>query len=252
MTTSDQAIASLRRARNERNGVNCRKLLTEAVRLADLWYSESQEPRALIVKSQAQGELAREGINSKQRSVAWITALRTVQRVDVMENVEVVEAHAELAIDCYQDRLSDMPQDHRVQLLRRARERVDKALDDSDGQGKANLLAKKAALLRAFSTAEISSNGRKARVLEALRCAALGNDLVSTPAIRLELALCEWAAARIEPTDLGYVERVRKVEDILLSTDLQNFEPAQLALFNFYRMTYRQLDCCEVTPVRLT
>ena len=83
---------------------------------------------------------------------------------------------------------------------------------------------------------------------ESQRCASLAVEKHRNDFTVLELAMSEWFLARYQKTEDQYISKLTIAEDLFTSLDYESFEPAQLALTRFYRLTYRPLDACETFP----
>lgn len=235
-------------AHAERSVTKAKQMLSNAVRLCDVWGMEGGSTEAIILKAQALAELAYEQDDAVGRAAQWKSSLDVLDEGWQLEKrAELAESYASLAVDCYQDELSDMDSAQRQRMLRGARDRLDEALllPSLDNVATADLLARKSSVLRHLAISDLTADARKRRLEEAFRSAERGAQLSKTAATILELGLSEWALARFEPTDDDYIQRLRKAETYFKDEALANFEPAELTLSNFYRSNFRAAEACE-------
>src|SRR5207247_1948506 len=137
----------------------------------------------------------------------------------------------------------------RLRYLRSARDLIDGVFEKSGhGATRGLLLSRESSVLRHLSMLEIGEKERARRLGESVRCATRAVKESREAVTLLEEGLAEWAYARYESTDEKYASRLRNAEKSLISEQLDEFEPAQLARTSFYRLTFRPLDACERFP----
>lgn len=247
-----QEIArTLSAARAERSPDRARSLFEAALRMCEAWYEGGGDADALILKAQTYAELALEESTAKGRTVLWKRAINTLdsQREKEVPHPEITEAYGSVAVDCFQDLFSDLDLRSRQQILRTARDKLDSALKQTrDPEIAAALLARKSSVLRHLALSEFNLDDRAHRLEEAVRCAARAVQGAKNRFTVLELGLSEWVLARHEKTDERYVTRLRIAEEHLTDDLVRDYEPAQLALARFYRLTFQPLKACEAFP----
>lgn len=241
----------LRAARAERVVERARSLFTDAIKLCDDAYGRTFNVKALAIKAQCYSELAIEESVPSARSRQWRRAFETLDGASSGARLHSLsEIYALIAVDCFQDQLSDFDTQARLHHLRAARHHVDDALRErtNDANTIAALLARKSSVIRHMALVEPSPIERVRRFQEAHRCASLALKNARTESILLELALCEWMLARHESTDASHVSRLRTAEQLLVDDATRDYEPTRITLTRFYRMNFQPVMACETFP----
>jgi hypothetical protein len=229
-----------------------RELLDTALRLCESWITHGGTAEARLLRGAILAEIAIEQSVPAARGQRWRDAVSFVPSPDADTNGKLIDRYASLAVDCFQDSFSDLELAERLRVLRTARDVVTSALRyTASNRSYANLLARKSSLLRQIARIELSDRVRINLLEESLRCAVRATEQWKSPGTLLELAESHWAVARHQKTDEEYVARLRQAEECFQESRLNNFELADFALARFYRMTFRQLDCCAVFPQAL-
>lgn len=247
MANHDEIIRILTCARAERSRNRAQQLLNQAIRMSEAWETTGGGVESAILKSQAFAELAEEENSPEKRTMRWNNALRALEsRWKTSGDPQIAEAYGCVAVDCSQDNLSSLERVDQQRILLTARDYVDKYIDQvSDPAISGSLLARKSSILRQLSLYDLSPETRIGHLQEGWRCAHRAVEQSKQAGTILELGLSEWALARYESTDKKYVSRLRQAEKYLTDRLLENFEPGQLALTRFYRLTFRSIDACE-------
>ena len=209
---------------------------------------------ALVLKAQTYAELALEQNTPGARTASWKRSLGALDAPSRRGSTppQIAEAYAALAVDCFQDRLSDLDFRSRQQILHTAQDRLDQAISDTGEPAISGLLlSRKSSVLRHIALSEISPDTRLRRLGEAARCASLAVQHERNMFTVLELGLSDWVLARNETTDERYASRLRGAEQHLTDDLLRDYEPAQLALTRFYRLTFQPLKACAAFPRHL-
>lgn len=250
MTTRDEILELLTTARAERSAERSKQLLEAAIHACENWEQCGGGVQATIIRSQAFAELAVEETLPQTRTAQWKKALNVLEtQWNVSPTPEIGEMYGFLAVDCFQDMLSSLELGDRQKILRRGRKYLDNSIDQTtNSQMLASLLARKSSVLRHLSICEFTSDARLRLLEESLRCANRAVEESKEAATLLELGLSEWALSRYELTDEGYVSRLRRAEKYLRDKMMETFEPAQIALSRFYRLTFQPLEACETFP----
>ncbi|MEO8382013.1 MAG: restriction endonuclease [Acidobacteriota bacterium] len=241
-------VDELSAGRRERSSERARTHFNNAVRAAEAWYRATGNPAALILKSEGYSQLALDAATARTRSEYWRAALKALAGGGALPSEQVAEAYAFVAVDCFQDMLSDLDLKNRQQFLRSAREKLDLALKSAPhGAAVSALLARKSSVLRYLGLTEISPETRRQRLEEAFRCATLAVNTHPADSAVLELANAEWTLARHQKTDEEYAARLRNAElHFTAAAAARDSEVAGLALARFYRLTFQPLRACEV------
>lgn len=221
--------------------------LLSALKECEQWDSEKTGIDAKLVMVQVLTELALEETIGSKRGDRWRRA------VDVIEieskrtpDPRVASTFGFVAVDCFQDILSDIPYGARVATLRSARDSLDGAIRQYQSTADAaSLLSRKSSVLRHLAMTDVTEYQQIQRFEESHRCAAKAVENARTEETLLELALSEWAVAARENSDQKYVERLRSAEGHLRDGMLVHSEAAQLSLARLCRLTFRPLDACE-------
>ncbi len=229
-------------------------LFESALRQCDSWYGSGGGAGALVLKAQTYAELALEQNTPGARTASWKRSLGALDAPSRRGSTppQIAEAYAALAVDCFQDRLSDLDFRSRQQILHTAQDRLDQAISDTGEPAISGLLlSRKSSVLRHIALSEISPDTRLRRLGEAARCASLAVQHERNMFTVLELGLSDWVLARNETTDERYASRLRGAEQHLTDDLLRDYEPAQLALTRFYRLTFQPLKACAAFPRHL-
>jgi len=226
--------------------------LLSNVRNQDSELLKNEPLPAPVFVSQILSELARVAVSRETRAKYWSEAFQATRNGwEKSPHISLAEAMANVAVDCFQDEFNSMAEVERTYQLREARRTVDATLKMSlSAREKASLFARKSSLIRHLATTENTPRLRRQRLEEAGRVVSFALKQWQDPPLLLEAAAAQWALASTERTDFEYAERLRITERILTSTFLQSSEVGQLALAQFYRWTYRPLECCECFPKR--
>lgn len=250
MFYKEEIERSLIAARAERVFEKSQRYYESALKACEEWNKSNKEQGSVIYFSKILGELALEESDSKKRLERWTSAIKKLDyQWKINPTFELAEAYAFLSVDCVQDRFCDFESSLRQKFLRNGKNYIDKILNQKINKNmEASLLARKSSILRYLSLIDVSPEFRFKRLNESLRSAQKAVEIDASPSNALELALSEWTLARHETTDEEYVQRLRKTETILLDDIMKSFEPAQLTLARFYRLSYRGLDACENYP----
>lgn len=219
--------------------------LESALQACITWHKEDGCVSALTHQAEVQAQIAIEQDAAGKRSYTWDLAFAVLEPAS-KSDAQAADVYASLAVDCFQDLLSDLDLRHRQQILRRARDRLDAALASVGGGAPSSvLLCRKSSVLRHLSQSDVTEDARLQRLDEARRCAALGVQRERNPFTVLELGLAEWACARHESTDEQYSLRLRAAERQLTDRLLADNEVGQMALARFYRLTFQAAKACE-------
>jgi hypothetical protein len=250
MSDLDETLALLVAARAERSPKRSRELFDLSLRSCDS-DANGDGVATSILKAQILGEIAYEEGKAEDRTRRWLQAIGILEKHwKLSPNLGIADAHASLAVDCFQDVFSTIEFAPRLKILRNARDYLDysmKQLCNSE-QAKATLLTRKSSVLRHLSLGDQTPEARSRRSDESVGCARRAVQLFRYPGSILELAQAEWQRARYEPTDEQYVSRLRSAEIEFNDAVLKEDEIAQLALSRFYRLTFRQRDACATYP----
>lgn len=250
MSSNDEIIGMLVAARAEKSVQRSRQLFQSALALCAKRETENLNPDLKLLKAQIHAEIAVEEGQAKQRSEHWRQATKTARSVcKELPTSRAVDVFGSIAVDCFQDNLSDIGSIDRQKVLREARDQIDAALKNNTSDSETSiLLARKSSILRHLALFEQSPAVKHSRLEAILRCAEKANLKCESAPTLLEEGIANWSFARYEHTDEGYVNRLRKAESCFTHPLLRNDELALLTLSRFYRLTYQPLRACEVFP----
>jgi hypothetical protein len=251
MSNAEDAFSALAAARNERDRSSARRYFEAAIAAAEAWRQEANGGyEADIFRARVLTEYAEEESSPAARLHLYRRSLTLVETTwKANELGRVAEAHSLVSIDLFQDPVVAIDSRSKQNYLRRSREMLDRAIRlSTEPKEAAQLLTRKAAILRHQAQLELTPDSMRKRTDEAVACALKAASSGQFPAAYLELGLSEWARARFEKSDDKYVEWLRNAEVHLTKTAEHHDDNARLALARFYRMNYRPLEACETFP----
>lgn len=226
----------------------CKSYLANAILLSKNWLAE----RGGTIPCKLAAESIRELIffeqNPIKRAQLWKEALKLLRTTEKTEYAYHIAFYLEFSVDVVQDVLSSISSAEKQKILVEAKKIVDsEIIKSSNPEDSAIYLARKSSILR-HQALECSSEIRYHLLSESQRCASLAVEKCRNDFSVLELAMSEWFLSRYQKTEDQYISKLNIAEDLFKSLDRESFEPAQLALSSFYRLTYRPLDACETFP----
>ena len=222
------------------------QILQSALNLCEDWQHEADNLNVKLLTIQVLSEFALEEDTAERRSNRWSRALHLLESAaSKHSNSRLACSYAFLAVDCYQDLLSNLDLRVRAAALRAARDYVETQLrKEIPLTEAAALLARKSSLLRQL--AMLDAHGEQLRRFEeSLRCALKAVAISKNAGTLLELGLSEWAVGAHEDSDDKYAMRLRNAEYNLGDDLLRHSEVAQLGLARLFRLTFRPLEACE-------
>jgi hypothetical protein len=246
MSETENIVQLLQAGRAEASPERSRRSYDSALKAARRLSANGGGTAACVLGSQAAKELALEAEKVPARQSYWKQAIEALFWSGMDPIVQGGE-YAGLIVDIFKDPNAAHATSEKQGLFRHASQILENALEQASSSCNdlSFLLSRKSSLLRAGATLESPGFLRDRRLREAHRAAARAAELTRTDPVLLEYALAEWALARYERTDEKYAERLRKAEETLLDSALDNFEPARFARTEFYRATFRAAETCE-------
>ncbi len=251
MSSAGKALRALAAARNERDRARARAHFEAALSAGEAWRAEeAQAIDAALFCSRVLAEYAAEQDQLNVRLRLFRRSLSLAEATWKQEKVgRVAETHSLVSIDLFQDSVIGFDARTKQSFLHKSKDMLDAAIRDSAGpKERAQLLARKSAILRHQAQLELSPASALRRLNESVACAEKATSDGHFPSAYLELGLAEWARSRREKTDEGYAEWLRRAEAHLRETAKHVDDNATLALARFYRMNYRPLEACESFP----
>jgi hypothetical protein len=243
---SDEIVHHISGGVMETNLDRSNQHLEAAVNLAKDWAKHGGGTQACVLGAEALKELALNALHPIQRTISWRDAIKALNWTDRTDPNKYAEAYASIAVDAFQDKLSNMDFAERQRYLRTAKQEIDLVVDDClDDEARALLLSRKSSILR-HQALNNPTEIRHKMFQESQRCATLATEINRNVATLLELATAEWALARHQDTDEKYIAKLRRAEELFIN--ISSFELAKFALSRFYRLTYRFYDSCESFP----
>lgn len=234
--------------RSELSPQKCKSYLENAIFLSKNWIASGGGTVPCTLAVESIRELIFFEQNPIKRAQLWREALKLLRRTEKTEYEYHTAFFLGLAVDVVQDVLSSISSAEKQKILIEAKKIVDsEIIKNTNSEDSATYLARKSSILR-HQALESSSELRYRFLSESQRCASLSVEKHRNDFTVLELAMSEWFLARYQKTEDQYVSKLTIAEDLFKSLDYESFEPAQLALTRFYRLTYRPLDACETFP----
>jgi hypothetical protein len=175
------------------------QLLRNALEIAEKWHSQNDDIGAQLLIVQVLSELAIEEETPRRRGERWHRALGLLERAAKAQNdMNLAFSYGSVAVDCFQDLLSDMDFKSKTAALRAARDYLDLQLQQIPSEGDASaLLMRKSSLLRQLAMTEMIPEQRVRRLEESFRCATKAFHLSRDSGTLLELALSETALSAL-------------------------------------------------------
>ncbi len=208
----------------------------------------------LLLRSRIHSALAQEADTPGDRTRYWEDSLAVLRTAtEGRTDYRLAAGFAEVAVDCYQDTLSDMSARDKRIALKQSAQVVTSALTrwpNSPEHG--ILLARKSSLLRHLALTESTQFAAKSLIDESRRCADRATRYNSMdPSTLLEYGLSIWAAARHATSDRDYKNRLREAEKYLTEESVAQTDSGRLALSRLYRLTFQPFNACRVFPRNL-
>jgi hypothetical protein len=205
-------------------------------------HGTSTDPSIAVEVMRTYAALAREEPHPDKRAELWRKSLAIASRFD---SPAVVDCLAEVSVDASQDPYSTLSTRDRLTLLGAAKRSLDDAIGCVTEPGTtAQLLGRKAAVLRQRSTFEGRARGRQAAqptVQAAERCAKRAVALNRRAPLLVEAGLCAWHRGRWSSDDAMYKGAIEEAEELILEA-ASDLDLARLALAYLHRMTFRHSE----------
>ncbi|HZF56596.1 MAG TPA: tetratricopeptide repeat protein [Polyangiaceae bacterium] len=241
-----EAATLLGDARREHNPAVTKRALERASAMIASDPSLKQIERARVLHAEILRELALESQYWAERSQHWNRAMEALEPVT---DPRLVLQSSDIVIAYVQDPFSGALKNQKKRLLDHYSRRCESIARENQEPLKSHALRCRSALLRHRALQTMDPHGKDTRRLleEAGRAARAADPCQIGSAAVLELALAEWALARVQSDDRAYADRCRVAEAEFRNAAADTaLEVARYALARFYRMTFRPLSACTL------